>query len=49
MQKKPTATLGAFINHVDIEEVGGLAKSIPTLLHKPYLVKWSTGGGGKNV
>ena len=37
---------GAFINHVDM--AGGCQMSIS--LHKPYLVKWSTKGGGfKNV
>ena len=36
--------MGSFINHVDMARGGVCQMSI--LLHKPYLVKLSTKGGG---
>ena len=35
---------GLWISHVDMAGGGGCEMSV--LLHKPYLVKWSTKGGG---
>ena len=36
---------GSFINHVDMTGRRGVCQ-MSILLHKPYLVKWSTKGGG---
>ena len=38
-------TTGSFINHVDMAGGGGVYQ-LSILLHKPYLVKWSTKGEG---